>query len=88
MRGRAIDLLSSTATHYYEGANRTSDVRAACRGMSASTTNVHTGRWPGCEVDRFWNEVRELHSFQISRRAGDLGGIGVLFMDEAKAVRQ
>jgi predicted O-methyltransferase YrrM len=84
LAGRPLDLLFIDGDHTYEGVNQ--DYRmysplVQAGGIIAFHDIVKT-HWPGCQVDRFWNELAKNASLQpraiFGRVPSHFGGIGVV----------
>ncbi len=82
--GRPLDLLFIDGDHSYEGVSQDYHMYSPlvqARGIIAFHDIVKT-HWPGCQVDRFWNELAMNASLQpraiFGRVPSHFGGIGVV----------
>lgn len=84
LAGRSLDLLFIDGDHTYEGVSQDYHMYSPLvrvGGIIAFHDIVKTP-WPGCQVDRFWNELAKNTSLQpqaiIGRVLSHFGGIGVV----------
>jgi glycosyltransferase involved in cell wall biosynthesis len=83
--GRTLDLLLIDGDHTYEGVKADFEMYTPlCSGIVAFHDILPHPHVLDCQVDRFWNEISGAYRSDEFVVPGDWGGLGVLFMDEAR----
>jgi len=85
LQGRGLDFLFIDGDHSYDGVKKDFEMYAPLvnrGGMIAFHDIVHHPTYPKCEVDKFWNEVKQGHKHAelVEDWAQGWFGIGVLYL--------